>query len=405
MLNPAGKALLHALLGCVGGTAQAGSTGCAAGASGAVLGGDESGVGVNIAAQAGRNVAANNYLNHVEANRLAELKMQRLQGRCDNACDTDIRALEALDAQRNRTLAACEGSSTPACQAARQEVQVAAARYIRANDPSLDLRYREEHGETLTMARTAMGGVNLADVARGFGGIWAEGAQALIDGAQTLGKALQGDAVAQQALRAGAADAWGTVQDPANWPLLLGAMSPQQREALAQAYERGDIQTVGRMMGEQVANLPSGGGMGSIKKVGTLPKPGTSSVDIAHTIGADYNPRNGKVTGGHTVINGDVRVTEVIAGPDANGVYTARVEVRAPVGTWIEKTSNGGVNTMFPRDWDAQRVHAEIEHAWVSQRPHPEDKNKWVGTSTSGVEIEGYRHPRTTAFPLHGGKN
>lgn len=28
---------------------------------------------------------------------------------------------------------------------------------------------------------------------------------------------------------------------------------------------------------------------------------------MAHTIGADYNPRTGEVTGGHTILNGDVR--------------------------------------------------------------------------------------------------
>ena len=372
---------------------------------GRVLAGDESGVGVNIAAAAGRNAAANNYLNHVEAHRLAALKIQRLQGRCDSACDTDIRALEALDAQRNRTLATCEGSSTPACQAARQEVQVAAAQYIRANDPSLDLRYRQEQDETLAQARNAMGGLNLADVARGFGDTWAEGAQALVDGAQTLGKALQGDAVAQQALREGAAGFWDTLQDPANWPLLLGAMSPQQREALAQAYERGDIQSVGRMLGEQVANLPSGGGVGSIKKVGALHKPGATLIDVAHTIGADYSPRTGKVTGGHTTLNGDVRVTEVIAGPDANGVYIARVEMKTPDGRWVEKVSNNGENTMFPRDWDVQRVQAEIESAWAKRVPHIDGtKGKWEGLSSSGVKMEGYESPRATAYPIHGAK-
>jgi len=127
-----------------------------------------------------------------------------------------------------------------------------------------------------------------------------------------------------------------------------------------------------------------------------------SPIDIAHTIGADFNARTGKVTGGHTLISGDVRVTEVVSPPDANGVYTARVEIRTPDGTWVEKTANGGVNTMFPADWDAQRVQAEIDSAWASQRPHPEDKKKWIGTSNSGIEIEGYKEPRTTAYPLHG---
>jgi hypothetical protein len=159
-----------------------------------------------------------------------------------------------------------------------------------------------------------------------------------------------------------------------------------------------------RLTGEQVANLPSGGGMGSIKKVGVLPKPGASPIDIAHTIGADYNPKTGKVTGGHTVVNGDVRVTEIVSGPDANGVYEAIVEIQTPDGSWQTKTAGASSkpqkNTMFPKDWDAQRVQAEIESAWASQRPHPEDKNKWIGTSDSGIQIEGYRQPRTTAYPL-----
>jgi hypothetical protein len=105
------------------------------------------------------------------------------------------------------------------------------------------------------------------------------------------------------------------------------------------------------------------------------------------------------------VVNGDVRVTEIVSGPDANGVYTARVEMRAPDGTWIEKTSNGGVNTMFPKDWDAQRVQVEIDHAWNNRIPHPDGtQGKWEGTSISGVKMEGYESPRATAYPVHGSK-
>jgi hypothetical protein len=149
-----------------------------------------------------------------------------------------------------------------------------------------------------------------------------------------------------------------------------------------------------------VANLPSGGGVASVRRLGALPdRPDASPIDIAHTIGADYNPRTGRVTGGHTLINGDVRVKEVVSGPDANGVYTARVEMRAPDGTWIEKTSNGGVNTMFPKDWDAQRVQVEIEHAWNNQIP-TSDSNKWSGKSASGLTVEGYLSPRVTAYPV-----
>ena len=101
--------------------------------------------------------------------------------------------------------------------------------------------------------------------------------------------------------------------------------------------------------------------------------------------------------------NGDVRILEVVTGPDANGVYEARVEMRAPDGTWMEKTSNGGVNTMFPTDWDAQRVQAEVESAWAKRVPHIDGtKGKWEGVSSSGVKMEGYESPRTTAYPVHG---
>jgi filamentous hemagglutinin family protein len=136
VLNPAGKALLHALLGCAGGAAQAGSQGCAAGASGAVLGelaaawydpngtkprpeteafaaavaglggvlaGDESGVGVNIAAQAGRNAAANNYLNHVERGELQRAQRDCLSGQT-SACQTAT-TLRLKDELSDRLLA------------------------------------------------------------------------------------------------------------------------------------------------------------------------------------------------------------------------------------------------------------------------------------------------------------
>lgn len=68
--------------------------------------------------------------------------------------------------------------------------------------------------------------------------------------------------------------------------------------------------------------------------------------------------------GGHTLLNNDVKVLEVISQPDANGVYIAKVEMKAPNGTWIEKTSNNGQNTMLPKNWDAARVQAEINSAW-----------------------------------------
>src|SRR5690606_12053943 len=70
---------------------------------------------------------------------------------------------------------------------------------------------------------------------------------------------------------------WEAVKEPENWPYLLGAMTPAEREELAQAYERGDIVKIGRLTGARIADLPSGGGMGSIAEVKKLGKSATGS--------------------------------------------------------------------------------------------------------------------------------
>lgn len=90
---------------------------------------------------------------------------------------------------------------------------------------------------------------------------------------------------------------------------------------------------------------------------------------------------------------------KTLQGPDTNGVYEARVEIRTPDGRWLQKPANGGVNAMFPKDWDAERVHAEINSAWHRKLPGQEP-NRWRGLSASGVEIEGYIRPRITAYPV-----
>src|SRR5690606_39392169 len=132
-------------------------------------------------------------------------------------------------------LAACEGSHSAACQSARQDVRIAAAGYIRAIDSNLDLTVGREREETLALAQASMGGVALADVAGGYVQATQEGLDALWQGARNAVQALLGDAQAQAALREGAGQFWDTVKDPENWPYLLGAMTPQQREELAQA--------------------------------------------------------------------------------------------------------------------------------------------------------------------------
>ena len=124
-------------------------------------------------------------------------------------------------------------------------------------------------------------------------------------------------------------------------------------------------------------------------------------IDYEHVIGGDENSQ-GKVTGGHSLLRGDVRIVKKIGSPAKNGVYRASIEVKKKDGTWQAKTSNGGVNTMFPENWDEARIIDEINSAWENRKDlKGRDSNMWQGTSKSGVLIRGYKSPRITAYPVY----
>jgi Bacterial EndoU nuclease len=374
----------------------------------------------------GVNAAENNYLKHAEALRLQALQDQKARGQCAAQCQQDIQDLQALSKLRDERLAACDGNTSVECNTARQEVRSAAAEYIRKNITglpntlTLDTPYQNERADTLQQADATLNGSKTLGAVQGA-------ADTIADGIVALGKLLLtttgsafGDTQSQLDLRNGAGAAWDFVKDPANWPQILGAMGASDRENLARAYEAGDGTAVGRIMGAQILNLPGGGGAaGTIKKIDKfvvaaedVAKAGSklpnSPVDIAHTIGADYNARTGKVTGGHSTLNGDVRVTEVVSAPDANGVYEAVVELKTPAGEWVEKTNYRGeiqTNTMFPKNWDAAKIQAEVDSAWADPKKSIDPTTgKWKGKSNSGVDIEGYSQPIATAYPIYGNK-
>jgi filamentous hemagglutinin family protein len=228
---------------------------------------------VNAAAAAGGNAAENNYLNHNDAVRLSTLKSQKNIGKCDNNCELEIAKLQLLDAKNNQTLDACTGLNSSSCDAARQEVRNAAAEYIRKNDRSpsnfdLENTFQDEKSETLSLAGGTVDGKALG-TAQGAATTLAEGAIALGKLIMNVSGSAFGDSQSQQDLHDGAGAAYDFVKDPNNWPQLLGAMSPQDREKLAVAYEQGDGNAVGQIMGAQMANLPvvGGGALGTIRKV------------------------------------------------------------------------------------------------------------------------------------------
>ena len=124
-------------------------------------------------------------------------------------------------------------------------------------------------------------------------------------------------------------------------------------------------------------------------------------IDYEHVIGGDENSQ-GKVTGGHSLLRGDVRIVKKIGSSAKNGVYRASIEVKKKDGTWQAKTSNGGVNTMFPENWDEARIIDEINSAWENRKDlKGRDSNMWQGISKSGVLIRGYKSPRITAYPVY----
>ena len=124
-------------------------------------------------------------------------------------------------------------------------------------------------------------------------------------------------------------------------------------------------------------------------------------IDYDHVIGGDENS-SGKVTGGHTLLKGDVRIVKKIGRPASSGVYRATVEIQKKDGTWQKKTSNGGINTMFPENWNEARVIDEINSAWENRKDYNgKDSNMWQGKSKSGVLVRGYKNPRITAYPVY----
>ena len=101
-----------------------------------------------------------------------------------------------------------------------------------------------------------------------------------------------------------------------------------------------------------------------------------TGIDFDHIIGGDITRDGKRVTGGHSLNRGDVRVVEQHGQPDKNGVTRATVEIQRPDGSWQVKTFASGkrkgepmdTHTMFPKDWDNTRIRAEVTSAWENRK-------------------------------------
>lgn len=127
----------------------------------------------------------------------------------------------------------------------------------------------------------------------------------------------------------------------------------------------------------------------------------TAPIDFdGHILSGEVKP-NGSVVGGHSIANGNVRVISgTQSPPNAQGVYTAQIEVPDPAnpGQFLRKTNNGGMSTMFPDAWTADRVKVEVDVAFQNKVV---SGNKWTGVTPSGVTVEGWLTPKTTVYPKY----
>ena len=145
----------------------------------------------------------------------------------------------------------------------------------------------------------------------------------------------------------------------------------------------------------------AGTNSGNSSKNTSKKKKEKEKTEVSEEKSANTGNRKYKIDYDHII---DVRIVKKIGAPSKNGVYKASVEIRKPDGTWQKKTSNGGVNTMFPESWDEARIIDEINSAWENRKDlKGRDNNMWQGISKSGVVMRGYKSPRITAYPVFEG--
>ena len=225
-----------------------------------------------------------------------------------------------LDNKRNADLEACSGVNSAECNSLRQEVRNAAAEYIRADRKNpLQWYYQSEKQEAQSLANGAMNGVVWGS-AKGAGGALADGVQAIVKATITGLSALFGDTASRQDIKAGSAKVWDYVSNSDNWPYLVGVMTPQEREKLAQAYEKGDGNAVGQLLGAQAFNILSTiptGGVGATIKIVSSTEKAAKAAELA------------------------IKLDEIAAGLKASGKYEEVIRVPAgSKGAW-DKAING----------------------------------------------------------------
>ena len=225
-------------------------------------------VGGTAGGSAAYNEVINNYLRHVESERLTALSKKKALGQCDADCEREMSDLLALDVARDRAVANCVGVSSAACDKTRELVRTAAAEYIR-NGEVLNTR-GSYYG--LQSARTTMLAYETIDGQAA--GVWQSVKDMVSDLSEAIAlgyRAKDGDPQAIKQVVANTKIVTEFLSDANNLPYLIGFMTPAQREVFASAVESNDGKTVGKMLTDQtVAFIGTLSFAGDAAKLATL---------------------------------------------------------------------------------------------------------------------------------------
>lgn len=132
---------------------------------------------------------------------------------------------------------------------------------------------------------------------------------------------------------------------------------------------------------------------------------GRIDVELDHILMGEIN-RRGRAVGFHSrpdsIDPPNARMTERLMPPDANGVYTGKVEVlNQATGAWVEKR---GFSSFYPDNLSAVEIEAAIRNAYAdalrNDRVLP--NGGFAGSSGLGFGIEGFARNGAiqTAYPV-----
>jgi hypothetical protein len=269
------------------------------------------------AAEVARNAAENNYLKYNEALEYEKLKDSE---DCGSECVARMAELERLDVERNVQLTACEGNNSPECNAARMEVQIAAAEYLLQGkeggyllDGKQGTRYIWEQRETISYADQAIGRGMVGGTASSLSslgkGVLGMGEWALTHGGGgVLGWVLGGSFERMQQ------DAEGLKQMFSSEDAFISTvgfgLSEAERIALAEAYIMGDVPTINQIFSDRSTRFtmtvaPSAAGVAGKFGRGASAASQASKVVTVYRVEGLPNTRILIGEGGQVAIQGD----------------------------------------------------------------------------------------------------